>query len=269
MARKEPWTRRKWGGAPWWGWVLIATGVTAAIIALVIGGTRSIAPIASSSAVDQSILTTPDELPPLQIPDAGVKITAFGDSWTQGYSATPETLGYAYLTIRHLGGVANVLGAGGTGYNNPGTSNSNAGTYEQRLNALPVDADTKLLILQGGLNDLKHTPTDYGQIVSRTIGLAKRKFPNAQVVVVGPAPSQIGEVGGLKPISQAIWTAANDNDVYYVPPIDLRWINSDNISSIIDPTTKHPSTQGHATIATDLEGALAKLAQGGSQALFS
>lgn len=57
MAKKEPWTRRKWGGAPWWGWTLIALGTVAAITVIVVGANRPY-PVATSDSVPMTTTST-------------------------------------------------------------------------------------------------------------------------------------------------------------------------------------------------------------------
>jgi len=209
-----------------------------------------------------SSATFPDaeRLPRLVMPRPGEKVVFFGDSWTQGYSASPETSGYAYRVGQRLGVVAEVKSGRGSGYVNLGADN--AGTYKDRLLPLPVDPDVRLLILQGSVNDLRYWKQARPAAVE-AMTLAREKFPSAQIVVLAPAPAKAEDIDAVRTLSEQITSAASSLGLYVINPAARGWIDGSNIDTIIDPVTRHPSTQGHAFLADKLLEALQELARDG------
>lgn len=263
MANKEPWHKRKWGGAPWWGWALIGAGAVTALVVLISAASNP--PVSSHDGLvytpSEAGVTTSEpvpspDLPPLTLPNPGDRVTFFGDSWTQGSSAD-RGKGFAYVTGQALGADTVVLGRVGTGYVNPGQSD--AGNYLARLGALPVDTTTKLLVLQGGLNDSGQSDGTYSATVTETIAAAKVKFPDASIVLVGPAPAKIDSLPSLRLIDVKLAAAAAQAGAHYISPIIGQWFTAENIGDVIDPETVHPSNAGHAMYAERLQASLRAL----------
>ena len=252
MSRKKQ--QKTWGGAPWWGWALVGIGAVVAIVALVVGSPRP-GPDVSAAPYTPPPLTkqAADQLFPLTLPARGERVTFFGDSWTSGSSAAPG-YGYAHVTGAALGADTVVLGRVSTGYVNPGQTG--AGTYLTRINNLPVDPATKLLVLQGGLNDSGQTEKGYFAAVEKTIAAAEVKFPNAEIVLLGPIPAKMESLPSLRKVDRALASATEDAGVHYISPIRDEWITSVNVADIINPQTLHPTTDGHAQLSQRLLSAL-------------
>lgn len=241
--------------------LVLATGLVAVNRKLAAATLPPQAPEVPSSLIER--------LPPLKLPEPGEKIVFFGDSWTQGYSAVPETLGYAYLTGQRLGAVTEVDADRGSGYVNNGaggaTSNGQlkpGGTYKQRLLARPADPGVRLLVLQGGINDLPF----HGQVeaeATEAMKTAIEKYPNAQIVVLGPAPSQAEEIDAVRALSVEIMSAAAALGLYVVNPSGQGWITAHNMDQVIDRASRTPTTQGHAYLTDRLMDALDTLAREG------
>ncbi|MGK9270516.1 SGNH/GDSL hydrolase family protein [Williamsia muralis] len=208
-------------------------------------------------------LEAEEQLPPLTLPRPGDKAIFFGDSWTTGYSAAPNTLGFTYLVGRELGTASDMQGGSSTGYNAVGVTN--LGTYRQRLEKRPDDPDVKFVLFQGALNDL-NLPANLGNNARDTFLLAKEKYPNADIVVIGPAPAEIGSYDVVQVMSGNIGWAAHQAGVYFLSPTVRGWISKDNLEDIIDPETKHPHTEGHAALAKGLMAGLKELAADGQSA---
>ncbi|MDH3009537.1 SGNH/GDSL hydrolase family protein [Gordonia alkanivorans] len=248
---------KTYGGATAWGWVVIVVCCVGMLAGLVVFALRDTAVPASQIENDALFAAggDPSRIRPLAL-YRGQKVTVFGDSWTSGYSADPPTLGFAHLVGSRLGAsVTAVLGAGGTGYVNPGKKG--VGNYLARMRALPVDPDTRLLIIQGGLNDFKDN-ANLAELVVQTIAVARQKFPKAQIVMVGLAPPKMSN--SARRIDTVLQSAAEASNVPYISPVQEDWIAEDNVAAVIDPSTEHPSTAGHAYIADQMVRALTALA---------
>lgn len=193
--------------------------------------------------------------PPIVLPP-NAKAVFLGDSWTEGYSALPETDGYAYLTEQAMGWTGTVLGANGTGYM---TGHEGIGPYVDRITALPpTPAD--IVILQGSVNDTsKAEAPDFPATVDRTIAAAKAKFTQADIVMFGVCPVTASPTGLDVTLDQKLGAAAERSSVHYISCISHRWINPSNVDDLIDPATEHPSTRGHVYLAQRLTAELRNL----------
>ncbi|WP_181421645.1 SGNH/GDSL hydrolase family protein [Curtobacterium sp. MCBD17_030] len=191
---------------------------------------------------------------------AGTRTVILGDSWTVGYGADTQEHGLAYMAARDLQLDATISGISGSGYTSAGPNNE--GTYQTRIEQLPADLDPTLIILQGSVNDAAPTTEETSVAVADTVEAAKTKFPNAQIVLFGPAAPQLPVSGGMQKIDRALHLAAAREEVHYISPIAQNWITVGNIKEMIDPTKQfHPSTAGHAYLAEKLEESLRKISQ--------
>lgn len=236
-----------------------------AVAAVLLGGGLIYQNMRVSSAVPATaeplpvpvLAPTGPNLPPLAAP-AGAKAVFFGDSWTVGYAADPQSHGYAYLTGDQLGWDYTVKGDSGTGYINRGPNNT--GNYIDRLRAFPVDPSVQVLVLQGGLNDSGAPLADFYNIGRQTVIDARGRFPNAKIVMLGPAAASLPVSAGLSQVDYQLRSVAFDEGIYYVSPLSDHWIGTDNFEQVIDLSKKnHPSTQGHAFLAEKTVAAIRAL----------
>lgn len=241
-----------------WGATFIAL-IVAVVWTISVTSRNDSAPSASPAYVPPE--PKPD-LGVLELPPAGAKMTVFGDSWALGYSAKPDTRGFAYLTAEALGYTPNVLGASGTGYINDGPSG--VGNYLHRMETLPADLDTQLLVLQGSLNDVTGRRQAY-QNAKSTIELAHTKFPSATIIVVGPATDVLPVPPETERLARNLRQAASESDAYFISPVTRAWLNDENFAQYMDPETMHPNTEGHAYLAQQLADAIRQLAVAGQQ----
>jgi lysophospholipase L1-like esterase len=187
----------------------------------------------------------------------GTKTIIFGDSWTAGYTANPLSKGYAFTTIAALQLDGAVNGGPGTGYLNPGQAGT---TFSQRFATLPADTDLDLLIIQGSVNDQNSDKATLGAVVDKLIADAKAKFPNADIVILGPAPSDAPANPGIIQLDDIIGTRAKLASVHYISPLAEKWITEENEKQVIDQQTQHPSNEGHDYLSAKLVDHLRKLA---------
>jgi len=175
----------------------------------------------------------------------------FGDSWTQGTNAQPKTRGFVFLAAERLGWDARFLGAGGSGYTRPGV---NAGDYFSRLSGEDTDSTVEVVVMQGSLNDTRRFYTLPWNAI-KTLRLARKKFPRAQIIVVGPAPANATPSVPLRACDILMSVSAAILRMKYISPIRQKWITPANWSQIID-AEYHPSTNGHEYLAARLVPAL-------------
>jgi lysophospholipase L1-like esterase len=184
----------------------------------------------------------------------GTKTLFFGDSWTFGMTAVPVTQGFAYLTAEQLQLNATVMGGPGTGYLNPGPAKE--GTYSERLNKVPANLNPDLVVVQGSINDGNISPIDLPNAVNQFIAQLRVKFPTAQVVLVGPAPNAIPMDPSVTRLDNYLGQVAANNSLNYISPVKGNWITAENVGTVIDAKTKHPTNAGHAVLASKTVDAL-------------
>lgn len=255
--------------------IVIGAAIVAGVLAFGVGGAafssalsnRTPPPVsdqvASYAAANSTLAPKVEEIPvtiPADLMNAGTKAVIYGDSWTEGYGAKPQSSGYAYVTGAKLGWDTTVLGSGGTGYVNPGPGNK--GTFSQRMTAVDVDESTQIVILQGSINDLQVGLDTYGDAVKATLDQAKVKFPNAQVVILGPAPATLPPPAKLHIIDNSLRAIAKERNLPYISPLSEIWITAPELTRVIDAAAaNHPSTQGHAYLADKVIQSLKTIAQ--------
>jgi lysophospholipase L1-like esterase len=224
-------------------------------IALVLGGTGC-ATTDSVPATPVGVVATavpaPTRIPLPEHPRAFF----FGDSWTAGKSAIPGN-GYARVVGRALGWTVTVApGGSGTGYVN---------SYDPTRSVYPVRAatlghiDADIIVLQGGLNDRPGPLAKFDGAVEQTVKTLRRESRGAPIVMLGPASFTGKTTVVLSTIDAHEAAVAKRLGIRYISPLKQRWINTTNLSTVIDPKTLHPSTVGHAYFGGRVAQALASL----------
>ncbi|HEY8319434.1 MAG TPA: SGNH/GDSL hydrolase family protein [Amnibacterium sp.] len=184
--------------------------------------------------------------------EAGGRLYAIGDSWAAGYGADPI---HALLqdAADDLGMTAVVDGEGGSGYLTapPGTR-----TYPQRAASVPAGTAADIVVVQGGSND---DLADLGALpaaVDATIEGVHRSLPHAAIVLLGPGPDPWPVTAVQLRVDRIIAAEAGRLHVRYVSPLREGWFTGQDIDTIIDPVTLHPSVAGDeilgARFAADL-----------------
>lgn len=192
---------------------------------------------------------------PLELPNPGDAVYVIGDSWSTGYSAT-EGHGYPDLLAKDTGWVLTVNAQSGTGYT--ANLNGDGETFENRVTDLPA-ATPGMLIVQGGLNDEWAAWQNVGEDARVVLTELADRYPDAPIVVVGPATAKWPATEVLHSIDKQLGDAAAAAGAWYVSPISDGWVTEENVSEFIDPATKHPSTEGHAIFASRLLRELGEL----------
>ncbi|KQZ25548.1 hypothetical protein ASD43_09580 [Microbacterium sp. Root553] len=182
----------------------------------------------------------------------------FGDSWTYGSAATEPTLGYAYVLAGLLDGETIVDGVRGSGYLKPGIDGP---AFGERIAALDPTLTPDLVILQGSINDRAQGAAGYREAVTAAWDAMAAKYPEATIVVLGPAPHELPVGTETARIDTDLGDLAAARGWWYISPIAQNWITAQNYLSVIDVEVgrKHPSTDGHHYLAEKLAAALAEL----------
>jgi lysophospholipase L1-like esterase len=236
---------------------VVLVALTAAAIAVVLGVWRPWvpAPIESPVLASEEVITVAPA--PLVLPEHP-RVLIFGDSWTYGSAASDPTLGYAYVLSELLDGETTVDGVRGSGYLKPGLDGP---TFGERIAALDPALDPDLVIIQGSINDRASGASGYREAVTAAWDALAATYPDATIVVLGPAPHELPVGGATARIDQDLAALAGGRGWWYISPVQAEWITDQNYLAVIDVDlgNLHPSTDGHRYLAEKVAAALAEL----------
>ena len=194
---------------------------------------------------------------PLALPEHP-HVLVFGDSWTYGSAASDPSLGYAYLLADLLGGETTVDGVRGSGYLKPGVDGP---AFGERIAALDPSLDPDLVIIQGSINDRASGVAGYREAVIAAWDALAATYPDATIVVLGPAPHELPVGAATARIDQDLAALAGGRGWWYISPVQEDWITDQNYLAVIDVDlgNRHPSTDGHRYLAEKVATALRDL----------
>lgn len=237
----------------------LAVGTVLVLAAVVLGVWKPWSPGPSSAAVagagnDDAVTIAPA---PLTLPEHPT-VLVFGDSWTYGSAASEPTLGYAYLLADLVHGTTIVNGVRGSGYLKPGIDGP---AFGERIAALDPALAPDLIIIQGSINDRAQGEAGYREAVTAAWDAMAAKYPEAQIVILGPAPHELPVGAATARIDRDLAALAAARGWWYISPVADGWITPQNYRDVIDVDLgrKHPSTAGHRYLAERLAAALAEL----------
>lgn len=215
--------------------------------------TPSAAPIGASADAAAGAPTTVAPAP-LTLPEHPT-VLVFGDSWTYGSAASEPTLGYAYLLAGLLDGETIVNGVRGSGYLKPGLDGP---TFGERIAQLDPTLTPDLVIIQGSINDRAQGVAGYRDAVNAAWDAMAAKYPEAAIVVLGPAPHELPVGAATARIDKDLSDLAAARGWWYISPVAQNWITPQNYLDVIDVEIgrKHPSTEGHRYLAEKVAAAL-------------
>ena len=212
--------------------------------------------IVPSAPVAAESVALPQAVPAaLELPE-NARVLIFGDSWVYGSAATVPTLGFAYRLAEQLGWQGVVDGVRGSGYLKPGLD---GGSYGERVAALDPSLDPDLIILEGSINDRRLPATGYRDAVTAVWDALKTRYPDATIVILGPAPQVLPVEETTARIDADLAELAAARGWWYISPIAEGWITEANYLDVIDtgPIGRdHPSDEGHAYLAERVADAL-------------
>ncbi len=203
-------------------------------------------------------------LPPLP---PGSKVLFIGDSWAEGVGASDKKNGnWAALTADHFGWERHIDGIGGTGFTRGGGAQGGAiGTdnnqYINRLDRWTSNPAMvpNLVLFEGGLNDDRATPTALSQAVKDVVSKARTAWPQASVIVMGPAaPQPLGAM--LLRMADPIRRAAISAGAFSINPVQASWFTKENSQQFLVPADgAHVNDAGHRYTSERLIAAIQDL----------
>lgn len=254
--------RRRLEGA--WGWLPLAGAALAVAAVCAVGFLRPWSahePAAPASVAGDSGPVAATVAPaPLSLPD-DARVLVFGDSWVYGSAAATPSLGFAYRLADELGVEAIVDGVRGSGYLKPGIDGP---SYGERIAALDPALAPDLVIVEGSINDRRLHPQGYRDAVAAAWDALAARYPEADIVILGPAPQVLPVEDATRRIDDDLRALATSRGWWYVSPIAEEWITDANYLDVIDtgPVGRdHPSTEGHAYLAARVAEAIRDMSE--------
>ncbi|GAA1946915.1 SGNH/GDSL hydrolase family protein [Microbacterium deminutum] len=185
----------------------------------------------------------------------------FGDSWVYGSAAIMPSLGFAYRIGEAEGWDTVVDGVRGSGYLKRG---QDGGSYGERIAHLDPALRPDVVIVEGSINDRRVLAKGYRTAVTAAWDELAALYPDARVVILGPAPQVLPVEATTAHIDRDLSELAAARGWWYISPIAEDWITPSNYRKVIDTGVgkNHPTTDGHAYLAERLAADLATLGEG-------
>jgi lysophospholipase L1-like esterase len=241
------------------GWLLVGAAIAISAVCAVAALRPWAEEPSAVQATGQDAVTAVVAPAPLALPEEP-RVLIFGDSWTYGSAAALPTLGYAYVLGNRLGWETTVDGVRGSGYLKPGLD---GGSYGERIAMLDPDLNPDLVIVEGSINDRRLPEAGYREAVTAAWDALAALYPSASVVILGPAPQVLPVQETTARIDADLAELAAVRGWWYISPLAESWITPENYDTVIDAAIgrDHPSTSGHAYLATRIAEALAAMSE--------
>jgi lysophospholipase L1-like esterase len=188
----------------------------------------------------------------------GSDVLIIGDSYTTGRGSYDGEHGWAQDLVAERGWHATIDGVPGSGYVNTGVTHSSRSNYRSRIEQR-ASLDPALVIVQGSQNDWLVTAETLQARVEQTLRTAKRQWPDALVVAIGPSAPQ-PRAQTTAGITSAVAAGADAAGVPFVDPLDEQWFTKMNSASYAAIDGQHLNDDGYRYLAEKIDGALTQLA---------
>jgi acyl-CoA thioesterase-1 len=246
LNRMGSWLTHDIGGAP--RWLLLISPLIVATV-LVVAFSPSLVAKPSVPAAIPAFTPIPYSTPSTRALSKNPKLLVIGDSYTQGFAASPLTTGYAYLVGSDLGWKTEVNAVGGTGFTYGGPNGAHQ-DYGTRIKARIASGGSNpdVIVLEGSQNDYR----SIGAItvaIAADVDLLETAYPKAEIVLFGPAAPQPLQAQ-LGPIDAADAAAATQLDIPYISPYQQNWFTTANTNQYGYSDGAHLNTAGHKYLAT-------------------
>jgi len=214
-------------------------------------------PLSDAEATARWQVPTAQSPSPTPTADPAPLMLVFGDSWTYGLAATDAAHAYPHLTGEALGWDVDAIGENGSGYLHPG---QNGGFYGTRVAELDPDLEPDVIVVQGSINDRGESISALPRAAKAVWQAFERTYPEADLVILGPAPSVLPLEESVEKIDETLAQLAADEGLDYISPVAEGWLTDANIGDYIDASAaNHPSDAGHAYLAERLAADLSRL----------
>ena len=212
----------------------------------------------AAAALATALLAVPaTAMTPRPAPVAGQaqpRALFFGDSYFVGGGCSPDrTRDMAYLAGTALGYRTTVRGAGGTGFvaANP---EYDLPPYLAQIRDGALDVrNPQLVVIAGGSNDVGFPVAQIQKNATRILHIARKKYPRATVVLVGPM-DPYGGYDDSAPIRDGLRAVAGKVGVPFVD--DMTWLQK-HPDWLCDDYV-HPTYAAEVPLGQKLAKALAK-----------
>jgi acyl-CoA thioesterase-1 len=222
---------------------LVSLGVAAVVLLAVGAGAVGVRRHIQCEPVRANAAAAPDH----GRPGAGHALVIVGDSYSTGFDLSDPRESWAYETAANLGLKNTIAAYPGTGFGVSGHCGGDV--FADRLGA--VTASTKLVLVQGGLNDaiFDTSSTDLRSEGSAVVRSIRASAPKTRIIIVGPAQPRAVQKDAVDRVAAALQETARTSGVEF---LDLRSI------SFRSPDGTHPDDAGQQRIAAAVEDAARK-----------
>lgn len=192
--------------------------------------------------------------PPVAAERATPRALFFGDSYFVGGGCTPDaSRGMAAVAAQALGYAPVIHGAPGTGYVAENTGIDAPPYLPQVRNGAFDVRNPRLVVIEGGSNDVGLPLRDIRRNAKRLFLVAKKRFPDALIIVVGPLQTY-GPWSDTDGIRDAVRKVARGLRLHFVNP--QKWTAGHE--DWLCPDFVHPTYEGHQILGARLAQALAR-----------
>ena len=192
---------------------------------------------------------------PAPRPSGSTTSLFFGDSYIVGGAYTGPNNSMGAIAARRLGWKYQIRGGGGTGVvsGNPdyGIPSYLGQIRQGALDVGPVD----WLVIEGGGNDKQDDPGLVTRRAVRTLKAARKRHPEARLVLVGTMDPTVDSFTDTDPVIRAYAAAAARVGIPFISA--QHWL--EGRPELVGPDYDHPTPAGHRRCGRKLAKALSAL----------
>lgn len=137
----------------------------------------------------------------------------------------------------------------GTGYAATLQTSSGTSSFVTRIADIS-DTDITRLVFFGSINDGFYDYEAVHSAAAVAYSTAQERWPNAQILVIGPASPSWPVPNGTITARDAVRDAASEADLSFVDPIEESWF--ERRPDLIGMDTVHPTDEGHVYLSEQL-----------------
>lgn len=246
-SRDSFWTQQ-YGGMPVWA-------LSASLVAIVVFGAVAVGGMLRDESPTPSAASTLRPLPSVEATQEVAQRTAIavvGDSFTGGSGMdTGRAARWTVLVDDEFS--ISTYHEGGTGYAATLETADGPSNFVTRVESMPSEGIDKLVFF-GSINDGNEGYDATLSAATTALTEAKAKWPNADILVIGPASPRWPVPSDFEAARDATRDAAAAASLDFVDPIDLGWF--ENTDGLIGSDNTHPNDEGHAYLADQLRPVL-------------